>query len=150
MLNAVLFIVAFLGMEIVAWFTHKYIMHGFLWVLHKDHHAPHNKKFERNDWFAFMFAVPSLILIFLGKDGFDYRFWIGAGIAFYGINYFLFHDVLYHQRLKILPQDGNKYFKAVIKAHGDHHAGKKNYGFLFMFPWKYIRNEFKPKMHIKK
>ena len=25
-------------MEFVAWFTHKYIMHGFLWVLHKDHH----------------------------------------------------------------------------------------------------------------
>ena len=25
-------------MEFMAWFTHKYIMHGFLWVLHKDHH----------------------------------------------------------------------------------------------------------------
>jgi len=25
-------------MEFVAWFTHKHIMHGFLWNLHKDHH----------------------------------------------------------------------------------------------------------------
>ena len=26
-------------MEFVAWFAHKYIMHGFLWSLHKDHHV---------------------------------------------------------------------------------------------------------------
>ncbi len=29
---------AFSIMEFMAWFTHKYIMHGFLWYLHEDHH----------------------------------------------------------------------------------------------------------------
>ena len=27
-------------MEFMAWFTHKYVMHGFLWNLHFDHHKP--------------------------------------------------------------------------------------------------------------
>ena len=30
-------LVTFLIMEFVAWAVHKYIMHGFLWSLHKDH-----------------------------------------------------------------------------------------------------------------
>ena len=34
---------ACLGMALVAWLTHKYIMHGLLWVLHKDHHNPAQK-----------------------------------------------------------------------------------------------------------
>ena len=39
-------------MEGVAWFTHKYVMHGFLWVLHKDHHDRSNHSpFEKNDFF---------------------------------------------------------------------------------------------------
>ena len=32
-------------MEFVAWFTHKYVMHGFLWFLHKDHHVKTSKGF---------------------------------------------------------------------------------------------------------
>ncbi len=28
----------FLIMEAISWATHKYIMHGFLWYLHEDHH----------------------------------------------------------------------------------------------------------------
>ena len=31
-------LLTFVFMEFVAWFSHKYIMHGFLWSLHKDHH----------------------------------------------------------------------------------------------------------------
>lgn len=32
------FLATFFFMEFMAWFSHKYIMHGFLWVLHEDHH----------------------------------------------------------------------------------------------------------------
>lgn len=28
----------FIAMEGVTWLTHRYIMHGLLWYLHKDHH----------------------------------------------------------------------------------------------------------------
>lgn len=133
---------AFMFMEFVAWFTHKYVMHGFLWVLHKDHHAPHKKRFERNDIFALMFAIPSILLLYTGvKSGIDFKFFIGLGILLYGISYFLFHDILFHQRLNLLRQNKNAYFRAVVRAHGDHHKGKKNYGFLFMFPWKYFKEK---------
>lgn len=139
MIQFFLFLGAFLFMEFVAWFTHKYIMHGFLWILHKDHHALEKKLVERNDFFALIFAIPSAVLIFYGiKANYDFKFWIGLGTTCYGICYFLFHDVLFHQRISIFKQDQNRYFKAVVKAHGDHHNGKKNYGFLFMFPWKYF------------
>jgi beta-carotene 3-hydroxylase len=129
-------------MEFVAWFSHKYIMHGFLWVLHKDHHASQKKIFEKNDLFALIFAFPSIFLIFKGvTSNYDYKFYIGLGIAIYGLSYFLFHDVLFHQRFHFLKANQNRYFKAVVKAHGDHHRGKKNYGFLFMFPWKYFKDK---------
>jgi beta-carotene 3-hydroxylase len=33
-------LISFLLMEVVTWCTHKFVMHGFLWVLHEDHHQP--------------------------------------------------------------------------------------------------------------
>ena len=39
-------------MEAITWLTHKYVMHGFLWFLHKDHHQPkYSSWFEKNDLF---------------------------------------------------------------------------------------------------
>ena len=50
-------IATFLITEFTAWFNHKYIMHGPLWVLHKDHHKKdHDSWFERNDLFFFFYA----------------------------------------------------------------------------------------------
>ena len=52
LINIVITLGAFIFMEFVAWFTHKYVMHGFLWFLHKDHHQPKkNQVFEKNDAF---------------------------------------------------------------------------------------------------
>ena len=28
-------------MEVAAYVTHRWVMHGFLWILHKSHHEPH-------------------------------------------------------------------------------------------------------------
>lgn len=133
----------FLFMEFMAWFTHKYVMHGFLWVLHKDHHVRDGRKIEWNDVFAIVFAAPSIILIMIGAASLDYRFFLGLGIAVYGFSYFLFHDILVHQRVKIFGKMQNRYLKATIKAHLDHHTphSHKNYGFL-VAPWKYYREEF--------
>ena len=53
---------AYVGMEFIAWFTHKYLMHGLLWNWHEDHHKPHLKEgfFEKTiDSFWFLqFLVP--------------------------------------------------------------------------------------------
>ncbi len=141
---AILIVIAgFLFMEFMAWFTHKYVMHGFLWSLHKDHHIRDGRKVEWNDVFAVIFAIPSIILIYLGYADFDYRFWIGIGIFIYGFAYFMFHDVYVHQRLKVLKNFSNKYLRATVKAHKEHHNPKAhyNYGFLIA-PIKYYKEEF--------
>lgn len=134
----------FVFMEFVAWFSHKHVMHKFLWILHKDHHNPNHTGLERNDLFAFIFAIPSFIGIFFGLKLTNMAFLtIGLGIAAYGISYFLFHDLLYHQRIKLFRNPKNWYLKAIIKAHKDHHFGKKNYGFLFMVPVRYMKDAYK-------
>ena len=135
-------IAAFLSMELVAWFTHKYIMHGLLWVLHQDHHSKHQKMFERNDLFFLIFAIPSCLLFIEGiKGGFDIRFWIGLGIALYGLAYFFIHDLLIHQRINVGFKPKSLYLRAIQKAHKMHHTHKGQeqgecYGMLF-FPYKY-------------
>jgi beta-carotene 3-hydroxylase len=134
----------FVLMEGAAWFMHKYVMHGFLWMLHEDHHQPHPGFFEKNDAFFLMFAVPSCLLFIFGSlDGIDFRFWIGMGILLYGIAYFLIHEVLIHRRFKWFDKTSNVYFRAVRKAHKVHH--KKMYkedgecfGMLLV-PMKYFR-----------
>ena len=137
-INALLFIASFAFMEWVAWFSHKYIMHGFLWVLHESHHRPRkNKWFELNDLFAVFYAAIAMTLIYLGLPEFNYLFWIGAGITAYGISYFLVHDVFVHQRFKFLKNVNSLYFRAMRKAHKIHHKTLTRedadaFGFLFV------------------
>ena len=65
-INVVLVIAAFCLMEGVAWFTHKYVMHGFLWRWHKSHHEPRYGIFELNDLFSVIFGTVGAGLIILG------------------------------------------------------------------------------------
>ncbi|MDP4827599.1 MAG: sterol desaturase family protein [Flavobacteriales bacterium] len=121
-LNILIFIGTFFFMEFMAWFTHKYIMHGFMWYFHRDHHVHEPGFFERNDVFFLIFAVPSFLCIFTGlKAGGDFRVWIGAGIALYGLCYFLVHDVFIHQRFKWLRNSSNPYLLSLRRAHKIHH-----------------------------
>jgi beta-carotene 3-hydroxylase len=80
-------------MEFVAWFTHKYVMHGFLWSWHASHHSIRKGIFERNDLFAIVFSIPAIVLIILGSHYSIYEImFIGFGITAYGIFYLIFHD----------------------------------------------------------
>lgn len=109
-------------MEFVAWFAHKYIMHGFLWSWHRDHHIREPGFFEKNDRFFLLFAVPSFSC-FLGA-ALTPNFWllfIGLGILLYGISYFLVHDVFIHRRFKWFRKSKYKYFNAITRAHKIHH-----------------------------
>ena len=132
-------------MECVTWFTHKYVMHGFMWYFHADHHQPkYNHVFERNDIFFVIFALPSIVLFYLGaKADFNYLFFIGLGITLYGFCYFMIHDVLIHQRFKWFKHTKNKYLIGLRKAHKVHHKhlGKEEgecFGMLFV-PFKYYK-----------
>ena len=145
MLSALVLIATFVLMEGVTWLTHKYVMHGFLWVLHEDHHQPgYESFFEKNDLFFIIFAVPSSSLIILGSiDHFSFLFFIGIGIACYGAAYFFVHDVLIHQRLSWFKHTNITYFRALRKAHKIHHKhlGKEDgecFGMLFV-PLRYFK-----------
>ncbi len=154
-MNALIYILvtlaAILAMEFVAWFAHKYIMHGFLWRWHEDHHLPHHKKegfFEKNDLFFLVFAIPSALCYIIGLN--TDHFWllfVGVGISIYGIIYFLIHDVYIHQRFKWFPQLDSKYSRAILRAHGAHHAkqtkeGCESFGLLIVNS-KYFRSRRK-------
>ena len=68
----------FLAMEGMAWLTHRFVMHGWMWYFHEDHHRPHNKKIERNDIFFLIYAIPSWLLIMFGMmNGNDFKLYIG-------------------------------------------------------------------------
>jgi beta-carotene 3-hydroxylase len=132
-------------MECITWCTHKFVMHGFLWYLHADHHQPkYAHVFERNDIFFVIFAIPSILLFYFGAQaGFDYRFFIGLGIFAYGLSYFIVHDIIIHQRLKLFKNTKNKYLIALRKGHKVHHKhlGKEDgecFGMLFV-PFKYFK-----------
>lgn len=137
-------IITFLCMEGVTWCTHKYVMHGFLWTLHEDHHQPkYQGIFEKNDLFFVIFAIPSISLFYLGTvGGINPMFFIGLGILCYGIAYFLIHDVLIHQRFKWFKNTKSKYLIGLRKAHKVHHKhlGKEDgecFGMLYV-PKKYF------------
>jgi len=143
-MNLLIITLTFLVMEFMAWFSHKYIMHGFLWYLHKDHHQPQPGFFEKNDAFFLIFAVPSAYCFITGIMNNDFRLFIGIGIALYGIAYFIVHDIIIHQRFKLFRNLNNKYVKGIRRAHKIHHKhlGKEqgeNFGMLVVH-YKYFRN----------
>ncbi|TAG12575.1 MAG: beta-carotene hydroxylase [Sphingobacteriia bacterium] len=112
----------FILMEGITWFTHRYIMHGFLWYLHEDHHQKGAGFFEKNDAFFIIFAIPSWLCIMLGSM-YQY-YWvvsIGAGIAMYGFAYFIVHEIIIHQRFKLFTRSNNRYIRAIRWAHKMHH-----------------------------
>ena len=117
-------------MEGIAWLTHKYLMHGVLWFLHKDHHDHSNvSNFEKNDYFFLIFATPGILNIFLGINDFTTPyFWIGLGITLYGAAYFFIHDLFIHQRIKVLRNTTNPYLLLVRRAHKVHHKNIKKGG----------------------
>lgn len=138
------FLGAFLGMEAVAWLAHKYVMHGFLWSLHDDHHYKEHYGFwEKNDFFFLIFALPGIVCIFTGYPTLNALFWLGLGITAYGLTYFIVHDVFIHQRIKWLKRTDNVYFRAIRKAHKVHHKHlTKEHGECFGMLWvprKYFR-----------
>jgi len=152
-MSALLFILAFLvgfsGMEGVAWLTHKYIMHGPLWSLHKDHHVPHDHAMERNDLFALFFASPAILLMVFSGGVWTVWFWLGAGITGYGLAYSIFHDIIVHRRIKIKHKPTTRYMKRIIRAHKVHHKSLRKddaeaFGFLFALP-RYDAKDYKPK-----
>jgi beta-carotene 3-hydroxylase len=135
--NALIFLAFALYMEWVAWFTHKYVMHGFLWSLHEDHHRPTDRGWQKNDWFAVFFASISILTIVAGSvRGVMPVVSAGFGIAAYGLGYLLFHDIMFHRRIPgIRIRARGTYLQRIVRAHKIHHqkSSKKEGGTAFGF-----------------
>lgn len=156
-LNISLLVLSYFFMEFVAWSNHKYVMHGFLWKWHKDHHRKdrqeylpektENRTFEKNDRFFIVYALPAIVLMITGFMFANYSLvYISIGISLYGFTYFVVHDIIIHKRVHVpfLFKNHNFYTKAILRAHTAHHRPKsktdfQNYG-LLIFP----SNFFKP------
>ena len=135
-------LVTVLAMEGVAWSSHKYIMHGFGWGWHRDHHEPHDNTFERNDLYGVVGAAISISFfavgspLVMGESAWWPGTWIGLGVLFYGVIYTLVHDGLVHQRyFRWVPKRG--YARKLVQAHKLHHAtvskeGGVSFGFVFV------------------
>jgi beta-carotene 3-hydroxylase len=138
LLGLVLFLGTIAAMEGIAYAAHRWVMHGPGWFLHASHHRPRSGTFEANDWYAAIFAIPSILLLYMGVRlgwGTGYT-WMGAGIAAYGAIYFGFHDVIVHRRIGHRYVARSSYMKRIVQAHRLHHAvetkeGTVSFGFLW-------------------
>lgn len=149
LLNILLLLSAFVSMECIAWLAHKYIMHGFGWFLHGDHHQKESEGFfEKNDFFFLIFAIPGIVSLIVGlQPEFSFLFWIGVGITLYGFAYFLVHDIFIHQRFPIFRNSDSFYLRAIRKAHKMHHKhlekhDGESFGMLWV-PVKYFKEALK-------
>ena len=158
MINVSLVVISYFFMEFVAWSNHKYIMHGFLWNWHKDHHRKDHKNtlpektedktFEKNDLFFIVYALPAIIIMIIGFSIQYIPFvFISIGITLYGLTYFVIHDIIIHKRLNIpfLINANSFFIRAIIRAHTAHHWPKNkndfsNFG-LLLFPFTYFKTK---------
>ena len=150
---ALIVIATVAAMEGVAWASHKYVMHGFGWAWHRDHHEPHDNRLEKNDLFGLVGAATSISMfalgspMILGSSAWWPGTWIGLGVLGYGIIYTLVHDGLVHQRwFRYVPRRG--YLKRLVQAHNLHHAtigkeGGVSFGFVLARDPALLRAELK-------
>jgi beta-carotene 3-hydroxylase len=135
-----LVLAAVAAMEAVAWASHRWVMHGFAWSWHRDHHEPHDGLLEKNDRFALVGAALSIALfaagspLVAGAAAWPPGTWLGLGVLLYGAIYTLVHDGLVHQRwFRWVPRRG--YARRIVQAHKLHHAtigkeGGVSFGFV--------------------
>lgn len=141
LIPALIVLAAVVAMEGIAWASHKYVMHGFGWAWHRDHHEPHDKLLEKNDLFGLVGAAISISFfaigspMIMGESAWWPGTWLGLGVLLYGVIYTLVHDGLVHQRwFRWVPRRG--YAKRLVQAHKLHHAttskeGGVSFGFVF-------------------
>lgn len=135
---AVIVAATVVAMEVVAAAVHRFVMHGWGWRWHRSHHEPRMGAFEKNDLFGLLFAGLSLIFFLLGAR-WPALWWVGIGMAVYGLLYAILHDGFVHRRWRMPRTPRNRYVKRLVQAHRLHHASRErdggvSYGFLYAPP----------------
>ena len=149
-LGPVLIVIATVAvMELVAYSTHRWIMHGPMgWGWHRSHHEEHDHAFEKNDLYGIVFSVIAILLFLTGELWWPSLWWIAVGMTVYGLIYFVIHDGLVHQRwpFRYVPRRG--YFRRLYQAHRLHHAveGREDcvsFGFIYAPPLDELKQQLR-------
>lgn len=135
--NIALYLLTLAFMEGFAYTMHRWVMHGPGWFLHASHHRPRTGRWEANDLYFVIFALPSILLL-LGGVQWGWGSWaiaMGLGIASYGAIYLGFHDIIVHQRIAHRYVPRGRYMKRIVQAHRLHHVvetrdGNVSFGFI--------------------
>jgi beta-carotene 3-hydroxylase len=136
--GALIAIITALIMEGVAYATHRFVMHGVGWRIHRSHHRTRRGFWELNDAFGLVFAAMSIAAI-VASNTRQAVYWVGIGMALYGLLYALLHDGLVHRRFRFVRPPRTGYLSRLVKAHHIHHAvktrdGAVSFGFLYAPP----------------
>ncbi len=134
-------LVVAVSMDLWAAVLHGRVWHGWLWPVHRSHHAPRARgaRFEANDALSLLHAPIAIALILGGcraEEGAlrEVAFGVGVGMSAFGLAYLVVHDGLCHGRLPVRWLLRARYFRGVERAHRVHHtgdAGGAPYGFFF-------------------
>jgi beta-carotene 3-hydroxylase len=146
-LAVVLVLIGFLGMELVTYVVHRFVMHGVLERLHVSHHRNAaaefaKKSFEPNDMFPLAFSVVVLAAMWVGFNvpSMQWLVPLFVGVTVYGVVYTVIHDGVIHGRvrwMKRLTTDKTNDVRTGIAeslslAHRAHHrTNAEPYGMLF-------------------
>jgi beta-carotene 3-hydroxylase len=144
LLKLLIVLATVVAMELLAFAVHKYVMHGWGWGWHRSHHEPRSGWFEKNDLYAVVFAALSLLFFTIAAQAVPLLYWVGVGMAAYGLLYAIVHDALVHRRFPF-PRVGKRgYLKRLVQAHRLHHAvrdrtGAVSFGFLYAPPVRRLK-----------
>lgn len=140
------FITTFCLMEFMAWFTHKYVMHGFYGPCTAITIIKIMARGGSAMIFLYFYALVSIGCFLLWRyESVWIGLPIGLGIFAYGMAYFMVHDIFIHQRFKLFRDANNWYSKGLRRAHKIHHKhlGKEDgecFGMLFP-PLKFFKTK---------
>ncbi len=135
--NIAIVIASIIGMEVFAYFIHKYVMHSqWGWGWHESHHIETQGIFEKNDLYAVCFSFIAAGFFIMGSLGHTWLWMVGLGFTIYGLLYGFVHDGLVHQRWPFFIKVRGRYLKRLVQAHRLHHATKErdgavSFGFLY-------------------
>jgi len=125
---------AFLGMEVLVYLSHRFVMHGPGMPIHKSHHQRRRQPgWERNDLYPLMGSALAMAGFGLGLNvrGMEVLLPMAIGLSIYGAAYFFVHDIYIHRRLAWFDVELSV-CERLKAAHRIHHLwGGEPYGMLF-------------------
>ena len=132
---------AFVAMEAVSYVTHRFVMHGFGFGLHKSHHVNRDGGFEMNDLYPMMFSSVAILSFTAGTFSPALRPLVlaGTGITLYGVAYLFVHEIYIHRRLWTL-KGCYRLLEWMKASHRIHHLyGGEPFGMLLPLVPKALR-----------